>query len=223
MNEDHAFREIPDESKEKYTATGPEMGDVDAPTSTRMWAAGIRTKLQVGLKEIRTEAHHLDFWASLTRDKEIYRLLDDGNGKFFTSYEDFCCCPYPWGLGYEKTDIERIIIERKQTQAADIAANAVPLMEHGTNQHKMGGHSNGMSSKTHVSTSSYVASRLKRERPDLIEKVASGEIKSMRAAAIQAGFVKKSVQLPADPKGIARGLKRHLTELEVAYLIALLS
>jgi hypothetical protein len=36
----------------------------------------------------------------------------------------------------------------------------------------------------------YLAARLKRDRPDLAAKVVSGEIKSIRAAAIEAGIVK---------------------------------
>lgn len=36
----------------------------------------------------------------------------------------------------------------------------------------------------------YLVRRLKRDRPDLVERLAKGEIRSARAAAIEAGIVK---------------------------------
>jgi hypothetical protein len=57
---------------------------------------------------------------------------------------------------------------------------------HGTNQH--GGHGNTTSS-TVGTTATNTLRRLKRDRPDLAERVVAGEI-SANAAAIEAGFRK---------------------------------
>lgn len=54
----------------------------------------------------------------------------------------------------------------------------------------------------------YTISRLKRDRPDLAEKVIEGEI-SANAAAIQAGFRKPSITLPVDPAAAVRLIVKH--------------
>ncbi len=65
----------------------------------------------------------------------------------------------------------------------------------------------------------YALRRLKRDREDLAEKVISGEL-SANAAAIQAGFRKRTVSIPLEPRSIARTLRRHLTDDQLEDLIA---
>jgi len=56
----------------------------------------------------------------------------------------------------------------------------------------------------------YLLRRLKRDRPDLLEKIVSGEIKSARAAAIEAGIVRRYIQMPDDVDEIVkRTIKRY--------------
>jgi hypothetical protein len=45
----------------------------------------------------------------------------------------------------------------------------------------------------------YILRRLKRDRPELAEKVISGEMKA-HAAAIEAGFRKRTVSIPLEPR-----------------------
>ncbi len=66
---------------------------------------------------------------------------------------------------------------------------------------------------------SYAIRRLKRDHSELAEKVVSGEM-SANAAAIQAGFRKKTLSIPLEPRGMARTLRRHLTEDQIEDLIA---
>jgi hypothetical protein len=51
----------------------------------------------------------------------------------------------------------------------------------------------------------YALSRLKRDRPDLAEKVVAGEM-SANAAAIEAGFRKKKIEIPDDEEEAAEFL-----------------
>jgi hypothetical protein len=62
-----------------------------------------------------------------------YRELEDNRGRRYTTFEQFCTTRQPWGLGYNKADIDRIIAERRDAQA--MAQGAEPLFEHGANQH----------------------------------------------------------------------------------------
>ena len=78
----------------------------------------------------------------------------------------------------------------RRTPAA-ISRSASPLAQHG------GDHTSEQGKATlqrnvakQGNNVSYLASRLKRDRPDLAARVEAGEFKSMRAAAIEAGIVK---------------------------------
>ena len=55
----------------------------------------------------------------------------------------------------------------------------------------------------------YLLSRLKRDRPDLIEKLANGELKSPRQAALEAGIVKVKYQIEATPEAVVAFIRRH--------------
>jgi hypothetical protein len=65
-----------------------------------------------------------------------------------------------------------------------------------------------------------VVARLKRDRPDLAERVISGEL-TANAAARQAGIRKPRVVLTS-PESIAAALRRHLGPDDIAALIRLL-
>jgi hypothetical protein len=64
----------------------------------------------------------------------------------------------------------------------------------------------------------YVVRRLKRDNPELADQVVRGEL-SPNAAAIKAGFRKRTVRVPLDPNTWAEATLRHFTP-EQAYAIA---
>ena len=63
-----------------------------------------------------------------------------------------------------------------------------PLAEHGQNQHGGGGRDN-ITSSSRGTSQSYLLKRLARDAPEVLERVKSGEIKSARSAAIEAGII----------------------------------
>ena len=63
--------------------------------------------------------------------------------------------------------------------------------------------------------------RLRKERPDLLERVVADEL-SAHAAMIEAGFRKRTLTIPVDVRGAAAALKRHLSADELAELRELL-
>ena len=81
------------------------------------------------------------------------------------------------------------------------------LAAHGENRHTLRG-DNVTSSRGN--SESYLLRRLKRDRPELIEKIEAGTIKSVRAAAIEAGIVKDvpSVPMNEPAKAAAAILRR---------------
>jgi hypothetical protein len=64
----------------------------------------------------------------------------------------------------------------------------------------------------------YLLRRLKRDRPDLADKVVAGKMNA-HAAAVEAGFRLRLVQYPATVQGFLRALKKHLSESERKELI----
>jgi len=67
------------------------------------------------------------------------------------------------------------------------------LAEHGENQHTAGG---SVTTSTDDRSATYVVARLNRDRPDLAEKVMAGDL-SPNAAAVEAGFRKRYIRVPA--------------------------
>ncbi len=45
----------------------------------------------------------------------------------------------------------------------------------------------------------YLTARIARDGPDILERMKAGGFTSVRAAAIEAGIVKKTVSIPLDP------------------------
>jgi hypothetical protein len=63
--------------------------------------------------------------------------------------------------------------------------------------------------------------RLRKDRPDLLERVTGGEL-SPHAAMLEAGFRRKTISVPLDPELAAHALARHFTDDQIDALIAAL-
>ncbi len=69
----------------------------------------------------------------------------------------------------------------------------------------------------------YLTSRIARDRPDILERMQAGEYKSVRAAADDAGIVKRRVSIPLDAERAASLIRKHFTAGQVVALIEALS
>lgn len=97
------------------------------------------------------------------------------------------------------------ITKKEALKATGRATAAGPTGKHGMNQHTRGD-DNVMSSEQ-GNDPTYACRRLLRDRPDLFERVDAGEL-SPHAAAIEAGFRKRTDNLPRDPvKWAAKAFK----------------
>lgn len=110
------------------------------------------------------------------------------------------------------------------------SALSLPDPEHfaksGDNQHSLGCDNITARSQGDGGTSAaYLAARLKKTgRDDLLEQVKAGEIKSIRAAAIEAGIIKPvpTVRLVDDLNKVAASITKHLTNDQRIQLAELL-
>ena len=68
----------------------------------------------------------------------------------------------------------------------------------------------------------YILARLERDgQTDLLARIERGDLSAHRAA-IEAGYVKPTMTVPADPVAMARALRRRLTPAQITELMAAL-
>jgi hypothetical protein len=141
------------------------------------------------------------------------------------NFEAFVKARRPRGLGIQE-GTKKLYAECRfyADQGNEKAASALRLIQeltpaeakHGTNQHSPDQKSgpDGIRSNSEYGTSeTYLLRRLKRDRPDLAERVIKREL-SPRAAAIEAGWPYRMVQHPPTVDGFARAIRKHLSEAE---------
>jgi hypothetical protein len=70
----------------------------------------------------------------------------------------------------------------------------------------------------------YLTRRIVRDHPDIAERLRNGEYRSVRAAALEAGFAPRTLSVRLDsPSSIARSLRKHMDGDHLAELIDLLN
>lgn len=146
-------------------------------------------------------------------ERFVTRLGDEALPR---SFEEFVTTPPLRGLGADLDLIRRIIGD--DFELRDLLDRALQ---------RSGGRPAETVSDRHGSrpageTSEAALRRLRKDRPDLHERVVAGEL-SPHAAAVTAGFRTPRFSIPVDPERAAPIIGRHLTRSEIARLIDLLS
>jgi hypothetical protein len=193
---------------------GPaELGDLGAPIGSEPWAIAVRVEIQDALKNERFEAGRLQRLLETMRRANGYTALCGPDKQPFASFRDFCVARYPYGLGYEPAALDAIVEERKTAQALALKAEAVPLAEHGGDRPEQEQGDN-ITSPERGTSSTYLARRIARDRPDILHRMKAGEFRSVRAAAIEAGIVKVPTALDL----LRRAWAKATDEERVAFL-----
>lgn len=112
----------------------------------------------------------------------------NSKGEVFSSFEDFARQPLWDGLDCNIDDLLAICRKRADVQRL-IKAEMTSAPSHVGRGHR----SDNITPNNRGTSLTYALRRLKRDRPDLAEKVIAGEL-SANAAAIAAGFRKKPVK-----------------------------
>ncbi len=181
-----------------------DLGDINAEAGSKEWALAVRSELQAFLHDTEASAESLGGWMKLMEQHQGYRHLYDEQGQPYGSFELFCLAPKPFGLGYERRAIDRIIAERKDARGR--ASTAKPLEHPGRP---------GKGSITIFSGdrgANYLTRRIARDRPDILERMQAGEFRSVRAAALEAGITRPTASVYTDDADSAvRLLLKHFT------------
>lgn len=197
-----------------------ELGDLYATKGSRPWAIAVRDMLNEALHDQEFSVGSVRDWYDSIREHDGWKVLTDQNEKLFVSFEAFCTHRKPFGLGHNPDYIERIIQERKDKEASQLAMEAEPLNRVGppignTNavkeeENNVGvtnivlgniGRKRSESSSSNGTTKEYLTARIARDKPEILERMKAGEFKSVRAAAIEAGIVKVETGLDIMKRG----------------------
>lgn len=193
-----------------------DVGDYRAPKGTQERAAWLRCRVQQLLQSANFDIINFDSLMDTIEEERAYEQLEAGDGNNFETFEQFCNTRHPYGLGSERSDIQLMLMNRKLS-ASEIAENAKPLAKHGDiGNGRKSRPTIGRSTK-YGSCAEYIASRLKRDRPDLLEKVAEGTM-TMNKAALLAGIRKEHFSVPRDIPSLAKALMRRLDAEEILEL-----
>lgn len=140
-------------------------------------------------------------------ENRLWAERHDKNGDVFASFEAFVDHPLWHGLESSIDDL-RLYCRKHPEVRQLIDAEVGPANEHGTNRFSR----DRNTISTHPDTATGMLKRLKRDRPDLAEKVVAGEM-SANAAAVEAGFRRKPTPFEQVLKLIPK-----LTDAELAEL-----
>ena len=190
-----------------------DIGNLSAPPGSRDWAMAVRARLASSLHDAEFSAEEAKGWFDAMQTHQGWKQLVDAKDNRFLSYEAFCAAPLPFGLGYCLEDIDRIIRDRREKEAADRAKEAKPPGK--TGRPEKGTHCVLLSKGSNDRRVAQIAKR----RPDILERMKAGEFKSVRAAALEAGIVKPCFQCPIDPERAARLLEKHFTRAQFKRLL----
>jgi hypothetical protein len=124
--------------------------------------------------------------------------INPDTGKPFGSFYECAVTRIPHGLGFDGKDRRHTyaqVVSYCDLQRGDVAMmmrqQQPALAGHGEIGNGRSRDYNIMSTPTRQGTDpSYLVSRLKRDAPEIAERLADGEFRSVRAAAIEAGIVK---------------------------------
>ena len=204
-----------------------EVGDLAAEPGSRAWAVAVRAKLLEHLHDTESSAQALQGYREAMLRFEGFRQLTDRSGFSFRTFEAFCRERPPFGLGYDPVALDRIVEERRSAQVK--AQSPATLLDPGppTKEERMN-KGDVITVNERGTSADYLTARIARDAKKnpkagaVLKRMQAGEYPSVRAAALDAGIVKRRVSIPTDVDGAARALRRHFSPDELVQLAALL-
>ena len=171
------------------------------------------------IKRVITEGRWTERTVRVTRERAA-----------FPTFAQFVRAALPDGLGTDVATLKRVCAgdtvaldlidqaERAQTpHGGDRRSEAIKIDN--INLEKRAAAESEVPSGT---AAQYALRRLRKDRPDLHAQVLAGTL-SGHAAMVAAGFRKRTITVPLEPEALARVLRRHLGDEELATLATLLT
>lgn len=179
-------------------------------------AKRLRAKLQGLLAGVERAGDVLGTLLATAKEKAIYAMLEGPDGAYFPDWTAFVTCPQPWGLGVEAGLVETLVKEHRDPKRRARLVLEGPQLLLTRSAPRKGRQGQG------VRGIEYSLQRLRRDRPELLERVAAGEL-TIQAAAELAGHRPPFSAVLVEPQAIARLVVSRLDDpgqREVVDLIA---
>ena len=132
--------------------------------------------------------------------------------KVFDSFREFITYRTPWGLGWTIKAAEAILLPEKPKIWMDIESSIEPALEYGTNRFTKESESKEFTCKLYDGGNKreYLISVLKRDAPEVAERVIKGEI-SARQGMILIGKAQPTTTHPKTLDGYFKAVRRDLS------------
>lgn len=181
-----------------------ELGDPNAPVGSRLWCLYVSNEIRKAYYDKTQIGARLRNLIESFTEQQGWQELG------FLTWEKFC-----------ETRLQ-VTADKLEAEArfrtAQYAENAKPLNGHEYGNGSPGpgrGHKTDDNYNVFYGTSpDYLAARIARDRPDILERMKQGLYRSVRAAAIDAGIIdpekSKRHQLPTDPVAAGRYLAQRV-------------
>ena len=161
-------------------------------------AKRLRGRIQQLLAAVDRADGQLRVLCQQARDKKIFLVLEDPRGRYFPDWTAFVTAPQPWGLGLDGGLVDALVEE-----ARDPARRARLMLASDVVVGRQGVRSPRRLAATERGAQ-YKLARLKRDHPDVLERLARGELPSLKAAWAAAGFRTGEARVFLDPMNVAR-------------------
>lgn len=164
-----------------------EMGDPAAPEGSPLWCKALYNTAIRYKHDAETRAAWFKDTLQSLREGERWRQLADREGRPFLSWEDFCQCREPYGLGMSMAQVAAILDEPDGSERTVAAV----LGRHGgdrRSERAAGDQACNRKLETY-GTVDHTLARLRRDDPETAARVERGEI-SANAAAVEKGWRK---------------------------------
>ena len=172
------------------------------------------------LHEFLTHADGLA-WPGVTEVLRMMQIVADFKGETKEANPDHERSVQQWAR-----DVLKLLDDSGVRELGASADAAEPLTKHGEIGNGRADERRGdnITSTERGTAQSYILRRLARDAPDVLERVKTGEFKSARAAAIEAGIIKPvpTVRLVDDLNKVAASITKHLTNDQRIQLAELL-
>src|SRR5262245_9061105 len=157
-----------------------DVGDPDAPPGSESWAKWMVGQAKLCRSDLDRDATGLQDIIKKLEKHSAWKVLG------FASLERLCDSE----LSLDKKAIELIRVARPGTTLRAVleAKVAKPLTEHGEVGNGRSRGNDVTSTRDRGNHAAYLAARIARDRPDILERMKAGEFPSVRQAAIVAGI-----------------------------------
>lgn len=180
-----------------------DVGDASAPIGSQPWCKASHVELCAAKRKLDWEVRHLKYGLLEFKRDERWRQLYDNKNHPFKSWEAYVRHPEPNGLGMPPESAQTVIDAVNDAELLGDVLGSHGGKRPGAGRPKFGDEKDGTNQGDNVTLNSsergnsadYLKGVLQRDHKEIAERLANGEFRSVRAAAIEAGIVKTKTSL----------------------------